>query len=210
MIIMKPWLFDILACPMDKHFPLKLYIFSYETELVDFKSFLSKYEQRDLEFIKNEKIIEIIQDEGAYFIKDNVVIEKKSIEMYLKLIVSSINELDNIIDKSSLDISKKCFEIALTEIRDKLIEFSKNININQIDSILPEIYLINKLKIDTEIESGLLFCEKCNRWFPIIETIPQMLPDEYRDKEKETQFLKTNKDLLDKEFFNQELKPFNI
>jgi len=207
---MKPWLFDILACPMDKHFPLKLYIFSYETELVDFKSFLSKYEQRDLEFIKNEKIIEIIQNEGEYFIKDNVIIEKKSIETYLKLIVTSIKELDNIIDKSSLDISKKCFEIALTEIRDKLIEFSKNININQIDSILPEIYLINKLKIDTEIESGLLFCEKCNRWFPIIETIPQMLPDEYRDKEKETQFLKTNKDLLDKEFFNQELKPFNI
>jgi len=207
---MKPWLFDILACPMDKYFPLKLYIFSYETEPVDFESFLSIYKQRDLEFIKNEKIVEIIQDEDDYFIKDNVIIEKKSIETYLKLIVTSINEFDNIIDKSSLDISKKCFEIALTEIRNKLIEFLKNTNINQIGSILPELYLINKLKVEVEIEAGLLYCEKCNRWFPIIETIPQMLPDEYRDKEKETQFLQTNKNLLDNEFLNQDLKPFKI
>ena len=81
---------------------------------------------------------------------------------------------------------------------------------DQIDDILPELYLINKLKIEIEIETGLLFCEKCKRWFPIIETIPQMLPDEYRDKENEINFLQTNKNLLDVEFLNQNLKPFNI
>jgi hypothetical protein len=37
-----------------------------------------------------------------------------------------------------------------------------------------------------------------------------MLPDEYRDSKKELQFLKTNKNLLDDEFFNKELKPYNI
>ncbi len=37
-----------------------------------------------------------------------------------------------------------------------------------------------------------------------------MLPDEYRDKEKETQFLQTNKNLLDDEFLKQDLKPFNL
>ncbi|KKM25652.1 hypothetical protein LCGC14_1592820, partial [marine sediment metagenome] len=51
---------------------------------------------------------------------------------------------------------------------------------------------------------------KCKRWYPIIETIPQMLPDNYRDEIKEINFLKTNKNLLNEEFFNQDLKPFNI
>ena len=37
-----------------------------------------------------------------------------------------------------------------------------------------------------------------------------MLPDEYRDEEKDTQFLKTNKNLLDDEFLKQDLKPFNL
>ncbi|GAH22530.1 unnamed protein product [marine sediment metagenome] len=48
------------------------------------------------------------------------------------------------------------------------------------------------------------------RWYPIIETIPQMLPDEYRDEKAEIKFLKTNKDLLDNAFFKQNLKPFNV
>ncbi|MHA1336358.1 MAG: Trm112 family protein, partial [Promethearchaeota archaeon] len=73
-----------------------------------------------------------------------------------------------------------------------------------------ELYLLNKYKIETEIESGLLFCEKCKRWYPIIESIPQMLPDDYRDKKKDLEFLKTVKNLLDEGFLNQELKPYNL
>ena len=40
------------------------------------------------------------------------------------------------------------------------------------------------------------FCPKCDRFFPIIEEIPIMLPDELRDKKQEMEFLKTNKDKL--------------
>ena len=90
------------------------------------------------------------------------------------------------------------------------MEFIKDLNIEKLDELLPELYFLNKIKTEIEIESGLLFCEKCLRWFPIIETIPQMLPDEYRDEKKETQFLQTNKNLLDVEFLKQDLKPFNI
>ncbi|GAG67551.1 unnamed protein product [marine sediment metagenome] len=50
----------------------------------------------------------------------------------------------------------------------------------------------------------------CNRWYPIIDTIPQMLPDEFRSKEKEIKFLQNNRNLLDEEFLNQDLKPFNF
>jgi len=141
---------------------------------------------------------------------DNVIIEKNTIEVYLDLIISSINELNYIKDKSPYNVSKKCFDIAKKEIKQKIIEFSKNIKLEKIEEILPELYFINKLKIETEIDSGILLCEKCHRWFPIIETIPQMLPDEYRDEKKDIEFLQTNKNLLDQEFLTQDLKPFNI
>lgn len=205
---MKPWLFDILACPMDKFFPLKLFIFSYETKPEEFKEILEN--RTNLELIKKEKIIEISREGDMVFLKDNIIIEKNSLETYLKHIVASIKEMDNIIDKSSNELSKKCLSLVQTEIKKKISEFSHKPNEKNIETILPELYFLNKIKIETEIESGLLFCEKCKRWFPIVETIPQMLPDEYRDEKKEVQFLKTNKNLLGDEFFTEDLKPFNI
>lgn len=39
------------------------------------------------------------------------------------------------------------------------------------------------------IKEGVLFCSQCSRFYPIIEEIPVMLPDELRDKEKDIQFL---------------------
>jgi len=39
------------------------------------------------------------------------------------------------------------------------------------------------------INEGVLFCSQCSRFYPIIEEIPVMLPDELRDKEKDIQFL---------------------
>jgi uncharacterized protein YbaR (Trm112 family) len=39
------------------------------------------------------------------------------------------------------------------------------------------------------IKEGVLFCSQCSRFYPIIEEIPVMLPDELRDKEKDIEFL---------------------
>lgn len=205
---MKPWLLDILACPMDKFFPLKLYIFSYETTAEEFKEFLAI--RASLILAKKEKIVEILRESGKLYLKDNVIIEKNPIETYLTLIISSVKEMDNIIDKSSNEYSKQCLSTIQSEVKKKIEDFSKNINPAQIENLLPELVFLNKIKIETEIESGLLFCEKCKRWFPIKETIPQMLPDEYRNEKEDIQFLKTNKNLLEDEFFAQDLKPFNI
>ncbi len=207
---MKPWLFDILACPIDKHFPLELYIFSFETKPEEFKSIINVYRKRDINYIKQENIIEISRENEKILLKDNIVMEKSPITTYFRLIITSINELDNITDKSDLDISKNCLNIIQSEIKPKIIEFSKNVNPNQIEDLLPELFFINKIKLEIEIESGLLLCKNCCRWYPIIETIPQMLPDEYRDEKKEVEFLQTKKNLLEEDFFNQDLKPFNI
>lgn len=39
---------------------------------------------------------------------------------------------------------------------------------------------------------GALYCTKCSRFFPIIEEIPIMLPDELRDKKQDMEFLEKN------------------
>lgn len=207
---MKPWLCDILACPIDKFFPLDLYIFSFETTEDEFKEIIKVYEKRDINRIKDENIIQIQEDKGDLYLKDDIVIERSSIEVYLNSIISSANEVDRLHDKSSIQLSKQCFRIIRQDITDKLVIFFENRKFEKIENILPELYLINKIKTEIEIKTGLLFCEECKRWYPIIETIPQMLPDEYRDEKAEIQFLRTNKDLLDSAFFKQNLKPFNL
>ena len=168
------------------------------------------YEKRNIEDISNEGIIEISKDDKTSYIKDNVIIEKSTAKIYLKLIIESIDELSNIYNKTSNIIAKECFRLLINDIKVKLLNFSVDLNIEKIDEILPELFLLNKIKTEIEIESGLLYCDKCHRWFPIIDTIPQMLPDEYRDQEKDTNFLETNKNLLDHKFLKQDLKPFNI
>ena len=207
---MKPWLFDILACPIDKSFPLELYIFSYETKSEEFQRLIETYEKRDLEIIKEEKFIEISRQEDTVFLNDNIVMEKTQIKTYLNIIISSINELNNIFDKTSNNLSNKCFDLIKSEIKSNIRDFLENIKIDNIEKILPELFFLNKIKLETEISSGLLFCKTCTRWYPIIESIPQMLPDEYRDEKNEINFLQTNKNLMDEQFFKQDLKPYNL
>jgi len=57
-----------------------------------------------------------------------------------------------------------------------------------------ELFEINEK--DNIVSEGALFCLKCSRFFPIIEEIPIMLPDELRDKKQEIKFLKKYKDEL--------------
>lgn len=40
------------------------------------------------------------------------------------------------------------------------------------------------------IKEGVLFCSECSRFYPIIEEIPVLLPDDLRDREKDIQFLR--------------------
>ena len=52
-------------------------------------------------------------------------------------------------------------------------------------------------KGDVVVE-GVLRCPKCNRYYPIIDEIPIMLPDELRDKDRDLSFLERWKDKLPK------------
>ena len=50
-----------------------------------------------------------------------------------------------------------------------------------------------------DIVSGVLLCQQCKRFFPIIDEIPVMLPDELRRRQEDVDFVNKWKDKLPKE-----------
>lgn len=49
------------------------------------------------------------------------------------------------------------------------------------------------------IEEAVLRCPSCGRWYPVLETIPRMLPDELRSKKEDQEFLSKFSSILPKE-----------
>lgn len=46
------------------------------------------------------------------------------------------------------------------------------------------------------VVEGVLYCTDCSRFYPIIDEIPIMLPDELRDKNQDVDFLLENQEKL--------------
>jgi uncharacterized protein YbaR (Trm112 family) len=71
-----------------------------------------------------------------------------------------------------------------------------------IDKQFPlELYEV-KSKNEVVLE-GALYCTKCSRFYPIIEEIPIMLPDELRDKKQDVGFLEQHKESLPQKIIKQ-------
>ncbi|MCX8171625.1 MAG: Trm112 family protein [Candidatus Bathyarchaeota archaeon] len=60
-----------------------------------------------------------------------------------------------------------------------------------------------------EIVEGIIACPKCSRWYPIKGEIPEMLPDELRNKREELEFLRKWREKAPKKIL-LEGKPFNL
>ncbi|TFF68537.1 Trm112 family protein [Candidatus Thorarchaeota archaeon] len=64
-----------------------------------------------------------------------------------------------------------------------------------------------------EIDDALITCPKCGRWYPVIDGIPCMLPDDLREGGKqrieETKFLKNWKNKIPKRIL-EEGRPFGL
>jgi len=63
--------------------------------------------------------------------------------------------------------------------------------------------------LQREVAEGLLICGNCNRWYPIIEEIPHMLPDELRNKDQDLSFLKRYRDKIPEEVLTSG-KPWSL
>ena len=59
------------------------------------------------------------------------------------------------------------------------------------------------------IVEGALLCTKCSRFYPIIEEIPIMLPDELRDKKQDVDFLKKYEQDLPQKII-KDAKPWHL
>lgn len=61
----------------------------------------------------------------------------------------------------------------------------------------------------SEVVEGIIVCSECNRFYPIIDEIPHMLPDNLRSKNEDLKFLKKWIDKLPEKVKTQG-KPFNL
>ncbi len=64
-------------------------------------------------------------------------------------------------------------------------------------------------KEEEEISEGLIICEKCLRWYPIRDEIPEMLPDELRKETEDLPFLKKWKEKISEKIL-YEGRPFSL
>jgi uncharacterized protein YbaR (Trm112 family) len=156
-IRMKPWLLNILACPIDKHHPLEAYIFSWETP--------------------EKETNDIVADSGK---------PKKELEEKYTILRKQLS--DGTISPPSIEAIKD------------LTGFNKIITLQTKVTTLLSAKLESKEDLDTlysylnilEVREGLLVCPECSRWYPIgrsVESIPELMPDELREPEKELEWL---------------------
>ena len=170
-------LLDILACPIDKEHPLKLYIFSFDTPEDQIEKILSEDGV--------SKIINLTRKDGELFLKDKIITKSTPLEEYLNQIQSKIDLLELVVNYSTNMVSNKYIKKIKSDVKKRLDEFSDTLQKSQIENILPDLLLLNKFLLDVKIDTGVLLCQKCNRWYPIFDAIPQLLPDGQRNFKEE-------------------------
>lgn len=63
--------------------------------------------------------------------------------------------------------------------------------------------------IRREVVDGILICDRCERWYPIIEEIPHMLPDELRSEGEDKAFLEKFRKMIPKQVLDHG-KPWSL
>ncbi|MFB0557970.1 MAG: Trm112 family protein [Candidatus Bathyarchaeia archaeon] len=186
---MKPWLLNILACPIDKHHPLEAYFFSWETSEDEMSKLSSEAGLPNPDFKKNYEHL-------AKQLVDGTI---------------SPPAIRNIEDASGSNSSKGLLAIAVDALsrlkqakemceEDLLKEFPQDI-----DALYRFMNLI-------EVDAGLLVCPECGRWYPIgsaVETIPEMLPDDLRERDRDLEWLEKWRGVVPTNVL-EEGKPFNL
>ncbi|MBN2336095.1 hypothetical protein JXL21_11095 [Candidatus Bathyarchaeota archaeon] len=186
---MKPWLLNILACPIDKHHPLDAYFFKWETTEEELEKINREAGKPTAHFTKQYRHL-------AKQIADNTV---------------SPPALEKIMDETGSTHSQELYAEVKKFIR-RLV-FEKEHEEKKLLNEFPEgVDVLYRYLNLIEVEEGLLWCPKCGRWYPIgsaVETIPELMPDDLREKERDLEWLAKWKDKLPDEVLT-EGKPFTL
>lgn len=226
---MRIWLLDILACPICKYYPLDLTLLKWETEDGLFSKVESAFMKRQLPVLeesciltlpngKRDKCIKILE-EGQFQIEDEFSREKKPFVDYLRVINDKTKSAQTIQDLTGSSATRVLDQVktkAIDKVKRTLKQFETIGNKagigdekKSLQEIMPEIHLLNWYFFLTEADEALIGCKKCHRWYPVIETIPHMLPDDLRNADEDVAFLKKWSTKLSKDVLN-EGKPFNV
>ena len=186
---MKPWLLNILACPIDKHHPLDARFFSWETTEEEMEKIASEAGLPSNHFKKNYKHL-------AKQLVDGTI---------------SPPAIRSVEDSSGSDHSKGLLAIAVDSIArlEQVTDKSEGVLLREYRRDVDALYRFLNL---IEVDAGLLVCPECGRWYPIgsaVETIPEMLPDYERDKERDLEWLEKWRDLVPGTVV-EEGKPYNL
>ena len=203
---MKLWLLEILACPIDKSFPLELTVFKWENEGKEddkIKQLIEMYKNKQVLPPKTETPLHLeIKDDNKLYINDFLILKPTPLETYLQELIQKLTELDLVNDLSQWqgeNALKLCSETINENLKNTLKKITEISNTNPTqedsekimkiyESIIPDLEFLNLFKYNLEIDEAVIKCPKCNRWFPVFETIPQMLPDEVRNSESDRKF----------------------
>jgi uncharacterized protein YbaR (Trm112 family) len=154
---LKPWLLNILACPIDKHHPLEAYFFRWETK------------EADIEKITSEA------GEPKKGLEDKYSILKKQLGNGTISPPAIAAVKDKTGSKAATSLQAKVAKLLLGKPEEK----------EDLDTLYSYMNVI-------ELGEGLLYCPECSRWFPIgsaVEGIPELMPDELREEEKDLMWL---------------------
>lgn len=166
---MKPWLLNVLACPIDKHHPLEAYFYKWETT------------EEELEKINREA-----GKPNRYFSKQYRHLAKQISDATIS--PPSIKAVKDQTDTSyTLELQADAWKFL-----DRLEFEEEKTEDNLLGKYLEGIDVLYRYLNLIEVEEGLLRCPVCSRWYPIgssVETIPELMPDDLRDEEKDTAWL---------------------
>jgi len=167
---MKPWLLNILACPIDKHHPLDAYFFTLETPEEDLKRIASVVGKPDAGLSQKYRQL-------AKQIIDGTISPQS-----LKAIKDETGSAN------SSDLRSKALEAL------ERLEGAKGLSFDRLLSELPgDIDALYRYLNLIEVREGLLVCGRCGRWFPVgnnVETIPELMPDDLRERDKELEWMR--------------------
>lgn len=155
---MKPWLLNILACPMDKHHPLEAYFYRWETPEAEMEKIAAEEGKPKMECedkyrtLKKQLMDGTISPPAIRAIKD----------------LTGSKPANTLLAKASKLLQGKP-------------ESTEDIDV-----------LYSYMNVP-DLGEGLLFCPECSRWYPIgsaVESIPELMPDELREEDKDLEWLK--------------------
>lgn len=186
---MKPWLLNILACPIDKHHPLEARFFTWETSAEELHKIASEAGTPSRHFRKSYRHLAkqlrdgTISPAAMQTIQD--LTDSEASAGLLTGAVEAVGRLERALDQSEEEL--------LRDFPDDLDRLYRFLNL-------------------VEVDDGLLVCPECGRWYPVgsaVETIPELLPDDLRERDRDLAWLERWRERVPAHVLELG-KPFNL